>query len=83
MRQEVYAYLKEKHADEWKTGQTEAQFIYSTRKRGTGPFKSQMWDLPDEIRSALRQELEDRFAFLFEQLRVHGTKDLLDRYIPG
>ena len=83
LRQEVYAYLKEKHADEWKTGQTEAQFIYSTRKRGTGPFKRQMWDLPDEIRSALRQELEDRFAFLFEQLRVPGTKDLLDRYIPG
>ena len=80
LRQEVYAYLKEKHADERKKGQTEAQFIYSTRKRGTGPFKRQMWDLPEEIRGALRQQLEERFAFLFEQLRMPGTKDLLDRY---
>jgi fructose/tagatose bisphosphate aldolase len=83
LRQEVYAYLKEKHADEWKTGQTEAQFLYSTRKRGTGPFKRQMWDLPEEIRGALRQELEDRFAFLFEQLRVPNTRDLLARYVPA
>jgi len=83
LRQEVYAYLKEKHADEWKTGQTEAQFLYSARKKGTGPFKRQMWDLPEEIRDALRQELEGRFAFLFEQLRVPGTRDLLARYIPA
>ena len=83
LRQEVYAYLKEKHADEWKAGQTEAQFLYSARKRGTGPFKRQMWDLPEEIRGALRQELEDRFAFLFEQLRVPSTLDLLARYVPA
>ncbi|MCJ7492330.1 MAG: class II fructose-bisphosphate aldolase [Dehalococcoidia bacterium] len=83
LRQEVYAYLKEKHADEWKAGQTEAQFLYSARKRGTGPFKRQMWDLPEEIRGALRQELEERFAFLFEQLRVPSTLDLLARYVPA
>ena len=55
LRQQIYAYLKEKHADERKEGQTEAQFIYSTRKRGTGPFKRQMWDLPEEVRTPLRQ----------------------------
>jgi len=83
LRQEVYAYLKEKHAEDWKSGQTEAQFIYSARKRGTGPFKRQMWDLPDEIRGALRQELEERFGFLFEQLRVPNTRDLLSRYVSS
>lgn len=83
LRQEIYAYLREKHADEWKQGQTEAQFLYSTRKRGTGPFKRQMWDLPQEIRASLSHELEERFAFLFEQLRVPKTKDLLPRYIPA
>jgi fructose/tagatose bisphosphate aldolase len=80
LRQEIYAYLKEKHSDEWKEGQTEAQFLYSTRKRGTGPFKRQMWDLPEDVRASLRSELEKRFAFLFEQLRVPKTKDLLPRY---
>jgi fructose/tagatose bisphosphate aldolase len=80
LRQEIYAYLKEKHAGEWKQGETEAQFLYSTRKRGTGPFKRQMWDLPEEIRGALRQQLQERFSFLFEQLRVPDTRNLLDRY---
>ncbi len=81
LRQQIYAYLKEKHADEWKAGQTEAQFIYSTRKRGTGPFKRQMWDLPEEVRTQLRQALEERFTFLFEKLQVPGTRDLLSRYV--
>ncbi|MGA2286458.1 MAG: class II fructose-bisphosphate aldolase [Dehalococcoidia bacterium] len=81
LRQQIYAYLKEKHADEWKEGQTEAQFIYSTRKRGTGPFKRQMWDLPEEVRVQLRQALEGRFAFLFEKLRVPHTRDVLNRYV--
>jgi fructose/tagatose bisphosphate aldolase len=81
LRQEIYAYLKEKHADEWKAGETEAQFLYSTRKRGTGPFKRQMWDLPEEIREPLRGELEKRFAFLFEKLSLPNTKSLVPRYI--
>ena len=47
LRREIYSYLKEKFASEWKEGQTEAQFVYSNRKRGLGPFKRQMWDLPE------------------------------------
>ncbi|MGD0764752.1 MAG: class II fructose-bisphosphate aldolase [Dehalococcoidia bacterium] len=82
LRQEIYTYLKEKFASEWKEGQTEAQFIYSNRKRGLGPFKRQMWDLPDEVLSALRQQLEERFSFLFRQLNVGGTRAVLNRYIP-
>jgi fructose/tagatose bisphosphate aldolase len=81
LRQEVYAYLKEKHANEWEEGETEAQFLYKTRKRGTGPFKHQMWDLPENLRASLRSDLEKRFAFLFEQLGVPNTKDILTRYV--
>jgi fructose/tagatose bisphosphate aldolase len=81
LRQEIYAYLKEKHAGEWKQGQTEAQFIYSNRKRGTGPFKRQMWDLPEEARAQLRQALEERFIFLFQKLQMPGTRGLLSRYV--
>ncbi len=83
LRQEIYAYLKEKHSDEWKEGQTEAQFLYSTRKRGIGPFKRQMWDLPDDVQVALRSELQKRFAFLFEQLKVPNTTDVISRFITA
>ena len=80
LRQEIHAYLKEKHSGEWKEGQTEAQFIYSNRKRAIGPFKRQVWELPADVRAALRQQLEDRFAFLFQQVGVPNTRDLL-RYV--
>jgi len=81
LRQEIQNYLKEKHGGEWKSGQTEAQFIYSNRKRAIGPFKRQVWSLPDDVRSNLRQQLEDRFAFLFDKLGVADTHGLLARYI--
>jgi len=81
LRQEIHAYLKEKHSGEWKEGQTEAQFIYSSRKRAIGPFKRQVWELPADVRAALRQQLEDRFAFLFQQIGVPNTRDTLRRYV--
>lgn len=80
LRQEIHAYLKEKHAGEWKEGQTEAQFIYSNRKRALGPFKRQMWDLPEDVRAQLRHALQERFAFLFRQLGIDGRRALLSRY---
>ncbi len=80
LRQEIHAYLKEKHSGEWKEGQTEAQFIYSSRKRAIGPFKRQVWELPADVRAALRQQLEERFAFLFQKLGIPNTRDVL-RYV--
>ena len=80
LRREVHAYLKEKHAGEWKEGQTEAQFIYSNRKRALGPFKRQMWELPEDARSELRRALKERFTFLFRQLGIDGRRALLSTY---
>ena len=73
LRQEIYSYLKEACRDEWKDGQTEAQFIYKTRKKALGPFKRQLWDLPEEARRPIRDELAARFQYLFQQLNVVGT----------
>jgi fructose/tagatose bisphosphate aldolase len=83
LRNDIYAYLKENNRKEWKEGQTEAQFIYSTRKKGIGPFKRQLWDLPMSKRDSIRAELADRFAFYFEKLRVTDTAALIDRYIKS
>jgi hypothetical protein len=78
----MYDYLKEKHADEWKSGKTEEQFLYSTRKKGLGPFKAELWNLPEDIRAALRLALEEKFGFLFDQLQVGHTLDLVKKYVP-
>jgi fructose-bisphosphate aldolase, class II len=64
---------------ERKTGQTDEQFVYSSRKRAIGPFKRQLWDLPtrDEILAAQRRKI----AFLFAELQVGGTHDMVGRYV--
>ena len=82
LRQRMYDYLKANHASEWKSGKTEEQFLYSTRKKGLGPFKADLWNLPEEIRAALRASLEEKFGFLFDQLQVGNTLDLVKKYVP-
>ena len=51
---EIYAWCEANAADERKDGQTEEQFLYTTRKKAIGPFKRQLWDLEtkDEILAA-------------------------------
>ncbi len=80
-RDEVYAYLKKESAKEWKEGQTEEQFIYSTRKKGFGPLKKKWWDLSSEVKVPIMKELEDKFGLLFDKLKVMNTKDIVNRTV--
>ena len=82
LREEVYAWLKEHYRKNWKPGQTEEQFLYKERKRALGPFKAQFWGLPEELKGTIRERLEAKFGFLFEQLGVVDTLDLAVRYAP-
>ena len=82
LRQEIYDHIKTAHAKERKEGQTEEQFIYKTRKKGLGPFKAELWGLPEEVRSPIRTRLAVKFGFLFDQLSVENTLELARRYAP-
>jgi fructose/tagatose bisphosphate aldolase len=82
LRQRIYEHIRTAHAGEWKEGQTEEQFIYKTRKKGLGPFKAELWNLSEDIRAAIRASLEEKFGFLFDQLNVGNTMDLVSRYAP-
>ena len=81
LRAEINAWVKQECKDEWKKGDSEQQFIYKSRKKAVGPFKRRLWDLPADVRQAIGADLEKTFAFLFEQLRVTGTRALVDRYV--
>lgn len=81
LRAEIYALLLADMSDEWKEKDTEEQFIYKTRKKGFGPFKLELWHLPADVRGKICAELERQFAFLFDKLKVNGTRPVLDRYI--
>jgi fructose/tagatose bisphosphate aldolase len=80
-RDEVYAFIKQEYAKEWKEGQTEEQFIYSTRKKGFGPLKKKWWELPGDVKEPIMKELEDRFGLLFEKLKVVNTVNIVKKTV--
>lgn len=77
-RDQVYQYLFANFAAEKREGQSETQFIYKTRKKGFGPLKQEWWHLPIESRELICRDLEKKFTFLFNQLNVGNTKDLVE-----
>jgi fructose/tagatose bisphosphate aldolase len=81
LRTELNQWVKTECKDEWKRGDTEQQFIYKSRKKAIGPFKRRLWDLPADVRGAIGSDLEQTFAFLFEQLRVTHTRAVTDRFV--
>lgn len=81
LRREIASWIKAECKDEWKKGDSEEQFIYKTRKKAIGPFKRRMWEMPEDVRAAIGADLEKTFAFLFEQLRVKGTRDVVAKWV--
>src|SRR5216684_8978408 len=67
--------------DERKPGQTDEQFVYTTRKKALGPFKRQMWDMPARNKQPIIDALQEKFEFLMERLGVHGTTGIVAKYI--
>jgi fructose-bisphosphate aldolase, class II len=77
LRQQMYRWLDENAQSEKKAGDTDEQFYYKARKKAIGPFKKECWSLPAEIRAAIGGDLQKTFTFLFDQLKVNGTADLV------
>ena len=79
LHREIEGWCFANAADERKAGQTDQQFVYTTRKKAIGPFKRQLWDLDtkDEILVSARR----KFSYLFTELRVNDSRAMIDRYI--
>jgi hypothetical protein len=82
MKEDIREYSFAKAADERKSGETDEQFVYKTRKKAIGPFKRRMWDMPAEAKQPIIDELESKFEFLMEKLGVFGTRDLVAKFVP-
>ncbi len=79
LMEEIYAWCRVNAADERKDGQTEDQFLYTTRKKAIGPFKRQLWDLAtkDEILASQGAKI----GYLFTQLKVDGSLEMVSKYV--
>ncbi len=79
LHREIEAWCFANATDERKPGQTDQQFVYTTRKKALGPFKRQLWELEtkDEILAAQRRKI----SYLFTELRVNDSRPMVDRYV--
>jgi len=81
LRSRIYDWLRTECAGDKKEGQTDEQFIYKTRKKGFGPFKKEVWGIPEDILSQINQALEEKFDFLFTKLNAKDTVETVRRCV--
>ncbi|MEX2143343.1 MAG: class II fructose-bisphosphate aldolase [Anaerolineales bacterium] len=79
----VYLYVNSKYSGDRKAGQTDEQFHYENRKRAIGPFKPDLWDLPEAQKSMIIEAWEKQFATLFELLAIGGTRKFVDQFVKA
>jgi hypothetical protein len=81
LKREIERWLDRNAADERKRGETPAQFLYKTRKKAIGPYKENVWNLPEGTKKGICDTLQEKFEFLFERLRVVNTKAMVAKYV--
>jgi hypothetical protein len=79
LRDRMHAWLKENCKDEMKEGQTETQFLYKTRKKAWGPFKEEIWTLPQK--ETLLRDVEAKVDFLWKQLNAGATRPVVEKHV--
>ncbi len=78
----LYEWVRANCADERRPDQTEVQFLLASRKKCWGPNKEMVWRMEEKARTKAAERLEAKFAFLFQQLNLKDTRDLVDRLVP-
>src|SRR5207253_980643 len=81
LRNEIYEWLRQNAKDERKPSDTDEQFFYKTRKKALGPFKKRFWELPPDVKARLSRAYEEKFSFLFTQLGVANTGEIVNRFV--
>ena len=81
LKRQMYAYLDEKHSADRKPDMSDDQFYYKTRKNAIGPFKRELWNLPEDKKAEIRQDWEEQFRKLFSLLGLRNTRIYTDQAV--
>jgi fructose/tagatose bisphosphate aldolase len=81
LRAEMYAYLDKNQADQRKPDQTDDQFYYKTRKYAIGPYKTQLWNMPDDKKEQIRLAWRQQFEMLFDSLALKDTRQYVEQTV--
>ena len=83
LRREMYAYLDKNHGGERKPDQSDEQFYYKIRKNALGPFKSDLWSVPDGALAEIEAAWEKQFLLLFDRLNIGKTKRDVEKHVKA
>ncbi|CAN5624379.1 class II fructose-bisphosphate aldolase [soil metagenome] len=81
LRAEIEGWCFANAADERKESESDDVFLYKTRKKALGPYKRQLWELP--MKDQILADQQAKFRYLFEQLGVAGSKEMVARHVPA
>jgi len=81
LRATIYDWLSTNAKDERKPTDSDEQFYYKTRKKALGPFKEQLWNLPEATKATLAKAYDDKFGFLFQQLAIGNTAPIVAKFV--
>ncbi|MDL2334701.1 MAG: aldolase, partial [Chloroflexota bacterium] len=76
---EIEAWCHSNCADERKPGEADDVFVYKTRKKALGPYKRELWELP--TKDAILADQHKKLSFLYQQLGIAGSKEMVARYV--
>lgn len=77
----MYQYLDQEKLADREVGQTDEQFHYKMRKTAWGPFKEQLWAMPQNVKENLLESVSQKVEFLFEELNVVNTQEMIKKTI--
>jgi fructose/tagatose bisphosphate aldolase len=81
LRANIYDWLTTNAKDERKPSDSDDQFYYKTRKKALGPFKEQLWNLPESAKAVLAKAYDEKFRFLFDQLAIGNTAPIVAKFV--
>ncbi len=79
LKKKIYDWLKVEAKNEFKPGMTDEQFFYKSRKKALGPFKKDIMSIKE--RGMIAKEVESKFAFLFDQLKIKDSAKAVKQFI--
>lgn len=81
LKKEMYEWLDKEKPSEKRESEKDAQFYYRTRKYTWGEFKNKLDQTSEEFKLTIKNEMKKRCVQLFKDLRVVGTREVVDRYV--
>lgn len=81
LKNQMYEWIKTNLSKERKEGQTDEQFIYTTRKKAIGPFKKDLWGMTEQEKQPIMRALSRQFLSMFTKLNVLNTESIIKPYV--